>query len=85
MGGEGSMAAANNSLKNNRNLLKKNRKNALSGSYANLQLKEFPNATPEQLIEIKENMKREEKQIRKKLILAILLIISFLFFLYALI
>lgn len=82
MGGEGSMAAANNSLKNNRNLLKKKRKGSLSGSYANVELKEFPEATPEQLKEIKERIKREQKLIRKKQIFAMLVIIIALFFLY---
>ena len=76
------MAAANNSLKNNRNLLKKKRKGSLSGSYANVELKEFPEATPEQLKEIKERIKREQKLIRKKQIFAMLVIIIALFFLY---
>ncbi len=77
MGGEGSMAAANNSLKNNRSLLSKRKaKGALEGSYSGVELKEFPEATPKQLEEIKEKMQKEIKKARLKLIIA-----STLFFL----
>ena len=63
MGGEGAMMAANQSLKNNRSLASKRRENtALSGSYANIKLKEFPKATPEQLKAIKEKTIRENKK-----------------------
>ncbi|MFI1745551.1 hypothetical protein [Thalassobellus sediminis] len=68
MGGEGSMAAANNSLKNNRSLLSKRReKGALSGSYAHLKIKEFPKASPEELNEIKERIQKDARKYRLKL------------------
>lgn len=77
MGGEGSMMAANNSLKNNRSLLSKRKeKGALSGSYANIKLKELPKASPEQLLEIKKRLKRENKEARIKNI-SIFLILFF--------
>jgi len=70
MGGEGSMAAANNSLKNNRSLLSKRKeKEALSGSYANVKIKEFPKASPEQLNEIKERIQKDVRKNRVKLVL----------------
>lgn len=48
MGGEGSMAAANALLKNNRSQFAKRKdKKALSGSYSNVEIKKFPEATPE--------------------------------------
>lgn len=65
MGGEGAMMTANISLKNNRNLLLK-RKEKRIGSYTNVTLKELPKATPEQLIEIKENIQKENKKARTK-------------------
>ncbi len=84
MGGEGSMMTANQSLKNNRNLLKRKERNALEGSYANIQLKEFPKATKAQLQEIKERVQIENKQARiKQLILLALFIITIsLFFVF---
>jgi hypothetical protein len=67
MGGEGSMMAANNSLKNNRSLVAKRKETkALSGSYSNSKIKEFPKATPEELIRIKEKIILENKRIRTK-------------------
>lgn len=46
MGGEGSMMAANNSLKNNRALVSKRKeKSGLVGSYSNVKLAEFPDTT----------------------------------------
>lgn len=63
MGGEGSMMAANLSLKNNRSIASKRRENsALSGSYSKIKLKKFPKATPEQLKEIKEKTIRENRK-----------------------
>ena len=77
------MMAANNSLKNNRDLVSKRKeRGGLTGSYSNVKLSEFPKATPEQLKEIKERMKREQKQTRKKQIFAMLIIVLALFFLY---
>lgn len=83
MGGEGAMMAANNSLKNNRSLLAKRKETkALEGSYSNIQLKEFPKATAEQLKEIRERIQIKNKQNRIRQILAtiviLLLIIAFL-------
>ncbi|MDB2462522.1 hypothetical protein N9W61_00230 [Algibacter sp.] len=73
MGGEGAMMAANNSLKNNRGLVSKRReKGALEGSYANIELKEFPKATPEQLLEIKQRVKEENRKTRIKTFLLFL-------------
>lgn len=78
MGGEGSMAAANASLKNNRSLLaKRKEKKALSGSYANVEMKEFPKATPQKLRLIREKLIRENRETRiKKLIGFIFLFLS---------
>lgn len=76
MGGEGSMAAANNSLKNNRNLLaKRKEKSALRGSYSKIVLKKFPKPSEEQLTEIKERLNRENKALMKKQILVFLLVL----------
>ncbi len=85
MGGEGSMMAANNSLKNNRSLLSKRKeKSSLSGSYSNVELAAFPKATAQELKMIREKMKQEYKQIMIKqlivfgilfIIIAILIII----------
>ena len=85
MGGEGAMMAANNSLKNNRSLLSKRKDaKALEGSYANIELKEFPKATAEQLQEIRERIQIKNKQNRFRQFLAIIFIIvvliSFLLF-----
>ncbi len=77
MGGEGSMMAANQSLKSNRSLLKKRKeKGALRGSYSNMELKEFPKATPEILKEIRERIQKERKRsLVKSLILSVVIII----------
>ncbi|NMH88497.1 hypothetical protein [Flavivirga algicola] len=70
MGGEGSMMAAINSLKSNRSLMSKRKeKGTLGGSYANVKLAEFPEATPEQLKEIKEKLRKENQKDRTKQIL----------------
>tara|TARA_R110002049_G_scaffold293731_1_gene478941 strand:+ start:20776 stop:21036 length:261 start_codon:yes stop_codon:yes gene_type:complete len=67
MGGEGSMMAANNSLKNNRSLISKRKeKSTLSGSYSNLELKEFPKTTPEDLAKLREKIMHENQVLRKK-------------------
>lgn len=77
MGGEGSMMAANNSLKNNRSLLSKRKeKSGLSGSYSNVKLADFPEATPQELMRIKKKIQRDNKQEKvKQLVLFIVLII----------
>lgn len=55
--------AANQSLKNNRSLTSKRKeKGALSGSYANIELKEFPKATQEQLDTIKAQTLTDNKK-----------------------
>lgn len=82
MGGEGSIAAANNSLKNNRKLLKNKRKGALSGSYANIELKEFPKATPEQLEEIRKRMLKQNKVNRTKQLILLVLLATVLILLF---
>lgn len=86
MGGEGSMMAANNSLKNNRNLLSKRKeKQALSGSYSNYKVKEFPAATSEQLEQIREQIQKDNRKSKKKQIvtfIVIILIIVLLFYIY---
>ncbi|TNJ44654.1 hypothetical protein KFZ70_01340 [Tamlana fucoidanivorans] len=86
MEGEGSMAAANNSLKNNRNLLyKRKEKKVLSGSYAKIKLKKFPELTSEELLKIKERIHRENKTIRQKQVVGfILFLLGFISFLYVL-
>ena len=72
MGGEGSMMSANNSLKNNRSLLSKRKeKKALSGSYSNLKMKDFP--------EIKDKISEENKQTTQK---QLVFLIAFLLILY---
>jgi len=82
MGGEGSMMAANQSLKTNRNQLKRKDRNALSGSYSNIKLKEFPKATAQELQEIKERIQKENKEtLTKQLLYLIGFIIALLIFL----
>ncbi len=79
MGGEGAMMAANNVLKNNRNLVSKRKeKRALEGSYANIELGAFPKATPGQLKEIKERLRKENKKAR--VVQIILFAVIFLIF-----
>ena len=75
------------SLKNNRNQLSKHDrfKNA-KGHYRNNKTEfNFPEATPEELERIKEKIRRENKQLRRKqlIVLGIVLVIliSFLFYL----
>ncbi len=61
------MMAANNSLKNNRSLISKRKeKSTLSGSYSNLELKEFPKTTPEDLAKLREKIMHENQVLRKK-------------------
>ncbi|WP_282123915.1 hypothetical protein [Algibacter mikhailovii] len=76
MGGEGAMAAANNSLKNNRSLLSKRKdRKALSGSYEQVEIKDFPQATPEKLMEIKERLTKENKKARITYLVGFIVII----------
>ena len=84
MGGEGSMASANTTLKNNRNLLSKRKeKNALFGNYVNTEMKDFPEATPE----LKQRLKKENRRAIVKnmllfIVLALLVVSFFLYFLF---
>ena len=85
MGGEGAALAAIKSLKNNRNLLKKKRKGVLCGSYADIELKDLPEATSEQLLNIKTRIRKENKQARINRLIAftvfILILIASFFYL----
>lgn len=84
MGGEGSMIHAIKSLKNNRNLLKRNGKSGLSGSYSNLQLKDFPKATPEEIKEIRKKTLRAKKReiIKLRITLFVFILLIFSVFVY---
>jgi len=83
MGGEGSMAAANNSLKMNRSQISKRKDSkGFEGSYSSIEIKKFPKATPEQLINIQEKIKLENKVILRKQILFVALSILVLFLLF---
>lgn len=85
MGGEGYAMFASTSLKNNRSLLKTRKgKLPLGGSYANMELKEFPKATDSQLEEIKKQIKEQnEKSTINQIILLIILSVTLFFgFLY---
>ena len=85
MGGEGSMAAANASLKNNRSQLSKRKeRKALEGSYAYVELKDFPKATPEQIKEIKEKIIKQNKTHSVKLLVVftIFVVVLILIFTY---
>ena len=84
MGGEGAVLAAINSLKNNRNLLSKRKENKpFSGSYAGIELKEFPKASKTDLLKIRETMQRENKiRARKHFIILALVLVIFAFIIY---
>ncbi|NJX16151.1 hypothetical protein [Tamlana crocina] len=88
MGGEGSMAAANASLKNNRNQLAKRKDSkALSGSYAHVKMKDLPKASTQSLKKIREQIQRENETARKKVIVGFVFlfigVMAFLYFLLA--
>jgi hypothetical protein len=81
MGGEGAMMAAINSLRNNRNLVSKRKeRNALTGSYSHVRLKEFSSATPEGLVKLKERIQLENRENRIRLILVFIFAILILAF-----
>jgi len=83
MGGEGSMAAANNSLKMNRSQLSKRKdRKGFEGSYSKVEMRKFIKVTSEQLINIKEKIRLENKIILRKQILFIALLIIILFLLF---
>ena len=85
MGGEGSMAAANASLKLNRSqLAKRKERKVFEGSYANVEIKKFPKATPQQLRMIKEKLQLENRRSRTSQILfvtvTIFILITLIFY-----
>ncbi len=82
MGGEGSMMASNQSLKDNRAQLKRKGKGGLEGSYAGIELKEFPKASEEQLLEIKERIQRENKRNRSKQIILLITFITLILLIF---
>lgn len=70
MGGEGSMMAANQSLKSNRNLLAKRKdRKALNGSYAGLKIADFPEASKQDLERLRVKLLQDRRQTRKKQLL----------------
>ncbi len=76
MGGEGSMMAANNSLKNNRSLVVKRKdKQALSGSYEGIELKDFPKATESDLHDIQRKIKLQNKNMQQRQILIFVILV----------
>jgi hypothetical protein len=76
MGGEASIMAAISSLKNNRNLISKRKeRNALSRSYAHVQLAVFPEATPEKLRMIRNRIKRGNQQLKVKQLIAFVVLL----------
>ncbi|WP_346881086.1 hypothetical protein [uncultured Algibacter sp.] len=83
MGGEGAMAAANASLKNNRGQMSKRKdRKALEGSYAHIELKDFPKATEAQLHAIKEKINKENRQARvKHIIMFVIMALALVLFL----
>lgn len=75
MGGEGAMAAASNSLKNNRSLLSKRQdKKVLSGSYEGVKMKSFPKSTPALLNKIKQQTIEENRVYKRKIVFITLLL-----------
>ena len=85
MGGEGAVLAAINSLKNNRNLLSKRKENKpFSGSYAGIELKEFPIASETDLLRIREKMQKENRsRAKKQYIILALVFIVIIFIIYS--
>ena len=86
MGGEGAMMAMAASLKNNKNLKSKRKeRSGLSGSYADVKMQEFPEATPELLEAIKVKTIQENRKTRiKQLVwLSVAIVMVILVFVYA--
>ncbi len=76
MGGEGSMAAANQSLKQNRILLRKRKfrdTKDLMRSYSESSTLEFEKIAPEDLSRIKQEIRSKAKREQKKRIIAYLI------------
>ncbi|WP_203255860.1 hypothetical protein [Hyunsoonleella ulvae] len=85
MGGEGSMMAANSSLKTNRGQLSKRKeKKGLEGSYAGIELKEFPKATEEQIQAVRDNIKAQNRKTQLRSIIAFCILIVILVLLFTL-
>lgn len=86
MGGGGSMAGANQSLKANRKLVGKRKENRFSFVHTSTEKTEYdlPKSTPETLKRIQERVTRENKlRLKKRLIIIgviMVLLISFLFY-----
>jgi len=82
MGGEGSMMRMIHTLRNNKSMLtKRKERKALQGSYANIKL-EFPKATPEVIIRIREKVIRQQKQTKKRQFIALGIVLTFLIILF---
>lgn len=78
------MMHANNSLKNNRSLLSKRKgKTNMEGSYADIELKEFPEASKEQLKAIRKQTIKENRERRLKHIALWVLVIGLLLIVFA--
>lgn len=83
MGGEGSMMAANSSLKNNRGQLSKRKeKKALGGSYAGIELKKFSKATDEQIQAVRDKIQEQNRKTQSRRIIAfcVSIVLFILFF-----
>ena len=79
MSATGSLSAAISSLKNNRNLLKHRKNKALSGSYVDIKLKEFPKATPQQLVLLRKKVQQDRKKSKIRLISSLVTFLVFVF------
>jgi len=80
MGGEGSMMAANNSLKANRALKNKRKKGSFSYvSTSGEKWIDHKKASPELLAEIKDRILREQKIRRRRVLISTILLIILIF------
>ena len=81
MGGEGSMMAANSSLKTNRGQLSKRKeKKGLGGSYVGIELKDFPEATEEQIQAVRDKIQEQNRksQSRRLIVFRVLIVLFIL-------
>lgn len=87
MGGGGSMAAANQSLKANRKLVGKRKDTRFSFIHTDTEKAEYnlPECTPETLILIQEKMDEENKKIKQKRLILISFFAILLFLILAVI
>ena len=82
MGGEGSMMSMIQTLRNNKKMMSKRKdKKSFEGSYANVTMREFPKASPEQLKMIRQRMQLENKKRLKIQIVFLLTIVTLMTFL----